>query len=219
VLEPEPDQRSRDRHVDHEQPAPTPFEQHPAEQWAHEEGYAEHRADQAEHPTTLFCRHRFRDHGARDREDAAGPECLERTPGEQQPERRGKGYPQRAGRKQRETAREQGTAAAAIGQLREQRRADQIEQHVDAEYPLQRPAADAVVLADGRERRTDDCDIEGGHEHAREQDRENHRLRPRVHLVGSDQQSSERVAEQRAGSRVTVIDPEERNCGPGDDLE
>ena len=55
----------------------------------------------------------------------------------------------------------------------EQRRADDVEQHVDAEHPGQRSAADAVRIADRWQGRTHDRDVERRDEHAGEQQREN----------------------------------------------
>jgi hypothetical protein len=97
---------------------------------------------------------------------------------EQQHLERGRGRDgEGARREQPEALRVDGAAAGSVRQLREQRRTDDVEQHVDAQHPRQRAAPDAVGVPNRRQRGADDRDVERRDEHAGEQIRED---RPEV---------------------------------------
>ena len=77
---------------------------------------------------------------------------------------------QRADREQRDVERVDESATQAVGQLGHDRRADQVEQHVDRQHPRDRAFVDAEVGAQRGQRRADDGDVERAHQHADEQD-------------------------------------------------
>ena len=135
---------ARDGNVDREQPSPARAQQQPAEQRAKQERDAEHGTDEPERPTAALERHGLGDDGRAQREKGRrrrtlGPRGRAAAPGTTARCASSEPAPNTA------SSRKHAPPARAVRALREQRRAEQVEQHVDAEHRRQQRGATANV--------------------------------------------------------------------------
>jgi hypothetical protein len=212
-------QRNRRGNVDDEQPPPARLEQQPTEQRAEQKRHAEDGADEPERPAAPLERHGLGNDRRGYRQQTARAERLDRAADEERRERPRASREQRADGEHGEALEKHAAASVAIRALCEQRSADEVEQHVNAEYRGQPARRNGERTANRGQRRTDDRDVESGQQDADEQHGQRGPLASRRHLVRPQQEAANRIAEERGGGGVTVIDSQQLHGRPSDDFQ
>ena len=166
------DEDGGDRQIDQEEPVPPVGQQQAAHDGADDERQAEDRAQHAECRSPLLGRQGVADHRGGDGEDPAAAEALDRPSAVEHGRVPGDHEQQRAGGEEADADDIGQAGPDPVGELGQDRRADHLAQHVGIEQHGQLAGGHAEVRLDRRQGRADDRQVEGAHQHAGEQERQ-----------------------------------------------